>query len=415
MAIDLMNYQPKGDKENSSFFNEYRLKIFERRKSSGIEDLVGNMRAIVTQVEPGTSIDTMVELYLMTPYRYAASYAGETHKYHVLHSRAEYPALILMEPLSDSFEEYVCRINRMYPMSRPTPHTRYIGEIYACADIDQTRSVLEEQSVRFEYAGEVENPFYASKGFLFSMPSDFTGNRIGYTAMNTNDPDSLELGDKFDLSEADEKRLAEAAEFGESSGIAPLLLGVDHMATRILAPDREDAILEFLTQVPYYFWGAYNISAMNSSTNVNRQPTISDDKNSPAKVFTANNTPSFVNSFADLPMPTETFVRNYGRRMHHVAIEVKDGDHMAGVKNVDFVVNAMKEQGVPFLAKVVGECTDQPNLKQIFSKHSGNTLLITEYVERCHGFDGFFTKDNVAELTAAAGQDEQYKHGHVFD
>jgi hypothetical protein len=415
MTIDLMNYQPKGDKENSSFFDEYRLKIYQRRKSSGIEDLVGNMRAFVTQVEPGTSVDTMVELYLMTPYRYAASYTSETHKFFVLHSQAAYPTLILMEPLSASFEEYVSRINQMYPMSRGSPHTRYVGEIYDCDDIDQTRTVLEEQSVRFEYAGEVENPFYASDGFLFSMPSDFTGNRIGYTAFDPNDPDSLSLGARFELDEADRKKLAVAAESGESSGIAPLLLGVDHMATRILAPDREDAILEFLTQVPYYFWGAYNISAMNSSTNVNRQPTITDDKQSPAKVFTANNTPSFVNSFAGLPMPTETFVRNYGRRMHHVAIEVKDGDHMAGVKNVDFVVNAMKEQGVPFLAKVVGECTDQPNLKQIFSKHSKNTLLITEYIERCHGFDGFFTKDNVAELTAAAGQDEQYKHGQIFD
>jgi hypothetical protein len=42
-------------------------------------------------------------------------------------------------------------------------------------------------------------------------------------------------------------------------------------------------------------------------------------------------------------------------------------------------------------------------------------LLITEYVERCHGYEGFFTRDNVAALTAAAGADERYDHGHVFD
>ena len=94
---------------------------------------------------------------------------------------------------------------------------------------------------------------------------------------------------------------------------------------------------------------------------------------------------------------------------------MQDGDHAANEKNVDFVVNALKEKGVPFLAHVVGECKDEPNLKQIFSKHSKNTILITEYVERCHGFDGFFTKDNVAALTEAAGQDEQFKHGQVFD
>ncbi len=67
-------------------------------------------------------------------------------------------------------------------------------------------------------------------------------------------------------------------------------------------------------------------------------------KQSPARVFTANNTPSYLNSFDNLPMPTEDFV-----------------------------------------------------------------------VERCLGYDGFFTCDNVAALTAAAGEAERYQHGHVFD
>ena len=38
-------------------------------------------------------------------------------------------------------------------------------------------------------------------------------------------------------------------------------------------------------------------------------------------------------------MPTEDFVRNFGRRMHHMAYEVLDGSHSAGEKNVDYVVN----------------------------------------------------------------------------
>jgi hypothetical protein len=165
----------------------------------------------------------------------------------------------------------------------------------------------------------------------------------------------------------------------------------------------------------YYFWGAYNIHEMNSSTNVNRNHNVKDDKESPAKVFTANNTPSFVNSFDNLPMPTEDFVRNFGRRMHHIAYEVTDGDHPSGVKNVDFVVGELHTLGVPFLAHIVGECKDDPDLKQIFSKHSKYSILITEYVERCHKFKGFFTKQNVASLTEAAGKDERYQHGHVFD
>lgn len=53
MSIDVLEYTPRGDKKNSEFFEEFRIKIYERRKSSGIEDLVGTMTAIVTQVEPG--------------------------------------------------------------------------------------------------------------------------------------------------------------------------------------------------------------------------------------------------------------------------------------------------------------------------------------------------------------------------
>ena len=78
------------------------------------------------------------------------------------------------------------------------------------------------------------------------------------------------------------------------------------------------------------------------------------------------------------------------------------------------------EANLPFLAKVFGGLSDEPDLKQIFSKHSPSSLLITEYVERLKGYDGFFTKDNVAALTEAAGQDEGLSEhinhaGTVFD
>ena len=32
MTLDIMTYQPAGDKKSSDFFNEYRLKIYERRQ-----------------------------------------------------------------------------------------------------------------------------------------------------------------------------------------------------------------------------------------------------------------------------------------------------------------------------------------------------------------------------------------------
>ncbi len=413
--MDLMSYEPVGDKKNSDFFNEYRLKIYERRAASGLQGQLGGMRAIVLQVETGDALAYLEEVYRTTPYRLASVRLGETHKVYLLRSRPEVPLLLVLEPLSAQFIDYITRLNRLYPLARSKRNARYVGEIFHTRDLEETRDTLEAQNIRFEYPGEVENPFYAAERFLFTFPSDNTTNRVGYTDSDLEDLAELPLGETIQLTAEEQGRLDRADAFAEDKGIKSLILGVDHMASRILAGEREDAILEFLTMSPYYFWGAYNIADQNSSTNVNRSPNVDDDKLSPAKVFTANNTPSFVNSFENLPMPTEDFVRNFGRRMHHIAQEVKDGDHASGAKNIDFVVDTLRDSGVAFLAQVVGECTDKPNLKQIFSKHSAYTLLITEYVERCLGYEGFFTKDNVAALTQAAGQDEHYKHGNVFD
>ncbi|MEX0866393.1 MAG: hypothetical protein WD030_03475 [Pirellulales bacterium] len=415
MTIDELTYPPKGDKKNSAFFDEYRLRIYERRRASGLEDLLQQMRGVVVQVECGDAAPYLRELYLMGPYRFQAGFVSATHKVYVLMSQPKFPRLFVLEPLSADYSDEITMVNRLYPLAAAKPNARYIGEIFSTTDAARTREVLESHNIRFNYHHETKNPFLTDAGFTFTFPSDYTGNRIGYCDHDIDDHAALQLGKPFELDAAELDKLAAIDDFAKQQRLVPLVLGLDHMATRILAGEREDAILEFLTMSNYYFWGAYNIAEMNSSTNVNRNGHVDDDKHSPAKVFTANNTPSFVNSFDNLPMPTEDFVRNYGRRMHHMAYEVVDGDHRGGEKNVDYVVNTLKEKGVPFLAHVVGECLDDPNLKQIFSKHSPYSILITEYVERCHGYEGFFTKSNVAALTAAAGQDEQYRHGQVFD
>ena len=415
MSLDITAFEPLGDKKNSDFFNEYRMKIYQRRRQSGLEDLLNEVCALVVQVETGDALSYLKELYLMTPYRLLHTYLNSTHKIFFLESQPEFPHFIVLEPLDRNFTDDLTRLNNLYPLARKKPNARYVGEIFSVNDLAETRKVLESHNIRFHYPDETENRFFSNPHFNFTFPSSMTGNRIGYTPRGSYDIEAMEIGERIELTGADMKGLEEADARARGKGAVPLILGVDHMATRILSGEREDAILEFLTMSNYYFWGAYNIVDQNSSTNVNRNGNVDDDKCSPAKVFTANNTPSFVNSFENLPMPTEDFVRNFGRRMHHIAYEVVDGDHQSGEKNVDFVVETLKDFGVAFLAHVVGECTDEPNLKQIFSKHSEYSILITEYVERCLGYEGFFTRSNVAELTKAAGEDERYHHGNIFD
>jgi hypothetical protein len=192
-------------------------------------------------------------------------------------------------------------------------------------------------------------------------------------------------------------------EMQERLGIKEILLPVDHLATRVYSQNREAAILEYLALSSYYYWGSYDIKDQNSSTNVTKNIRLAPESNSPAKVFTANNTPYCVNHLDQLPSPTETFVRNYGPRLHHIAVDVKDGQ-TSGKENIDYVVDAIAAQGKGFLLETIG--SRQEGLKQIFSSASEFSSLIIEYVQRFGDFHGFFTKENVAQLTFAAGQEE---------
>jgi len=416
MAFDYLQYQPQGDKKNSEFFETYREKIYQWRQENGLNDLVGAMRGVVIQVQTGDAINYLAELYVMTPYRLAKAYKNATHTIYVLKNTDDTPLYFILEPIRYDYVDETTRMNRLSPGALAKDNARYIGEIFYARDLKETVKLIGSHDIRFHDLGESANAFYAGD-IQFTIPSSYTNNRFGYSDSDFSDLDALNLGKVFELDAQQQRQLEQADQFFHEKGFKDLLIGVDHMATRILSSSRECAILEFLTCSSYYFWGAYNIDSMNSSTNVNRNPNVDNDRKSPAKVFTANNTPYFVNALeGNPPMPTETFVRNLGARMHHIAQEVKDGDHVSGQKNIDYVVNTIKEYGVPFLAHVVGECTDSPDLKQIFSKRSPFSMLITEYVERCHNFDGFFTKTNVASLTAAAGLDETIgHHGHVFD
>jgi hypothetical protein len=158
----------------------------------------------------------------------------------------------------------------------------------------------------------------------------------------------------------------------------------------------------------YYYWGSYDIKDQNSSTNVTKNVRQQPESRSPAKVFTANNYPYCVNHLDQLPSPTESFVRNYGPRLHHMAVEVKDGQRN-GREHIDIVVEAIAAQGKGFLLDTVG--SREEGLKQIFSSASAFSALIVEYVQRFGDFQGFFTRDNVAQLTYAAGQEEGVRVG----
>jgi hypothetical protein len=394
-------YQPKGDKQNSEFFQAYLHKIYNYRQKSGLEQNIGLLDHFVIQVAPNTAGDYICELLLSIPYDYIESFKTEHFIFHVLRYSTDTPDILIREPLDDTDRD-VIHLNLLNPKSAATPQVRYIGEVFQCQDLTELYNQLHHtQSILFE-----SKPSELKPGeVLWTQPSIFTHNHYGYILDSQSK--QYRRSENYQFSADIKARFKLAKDMFNNYDLHKYVLPVDHFATRLYCHDREHAILEFLTLSPYYFWGAYNIGDQNSSTNVCRHINTSSELHSPAKVFTANNTPFYTNHIDQLPSPTENFVRAYGRRLHHIAFAVRDGfigPEENNYRNVDFVVDQLKKAQMKFLDHVIGSCDE--GLKQIFSEKSKYSLLITEYIQRCDNFDGFFTKENVAALTKAAGEDD---------
>jgi hypothetical protein len=399
--INSLAFARHGDKENSAFFEDYLARILEERDRLGLTEMVHEIDALMITVDPDHSIEYIAELCLMTPYHYLVTLESESHWTHILRIDLDSPDLIVREVKDANFRGIFRSLNEIYPVGSQKPNSRYMGEIIRVTNKHEVEQIQQSREFRFFNQNDIRK-LELPGNLAISKPSPYTHNIVGYLERALSDIRVYALGIstiRSDVQSAYEK----AKEVQESLKINDLILPVDHLATRIYSQNREVAILEYLSLSSYHFWGAYNIKDQNSSTNVTKSVHALPESKSPAKVFTANNTPYFVNHLEKLPSPTETFVRNYGPRLHHMALAVKDGER-DGIENIDFVVNSIAEQGKGFLLDVIG--SKEQGLKQIFSNASEHSSLIIEYVQRYGDFDGFFTKENVAALTEAAGVEE---------
>lgn len=391
-----------GDKQNSPFFEEYLLRLLEERDRSGLTDMIDQIEAIMITVDPGNSIRYIGELALMTPYHYLVTLESKSHWTHVLRIDMNSPDFLVREVKDRRTRGIFRSLNEVYPIGARKPNSRYMGEILRVSDLHGVVECQQAREFRFfsqDDARKLELP----GNLAIVKPSPYTHNIVGYMERAPEQIRVYALGISSINPEVQDVYQA-AKELQKTLRIDDLILPIDHLATRIYSQNREVAILEWLSLSSYYYWGSYDIHDQNSSTNVTKNVHPGSEIHSPAKVFTANNTPYFVNHLEQLPSPTETFVRNYGPRLHHIALAVRDGE-TDGVENIEHVVSQIAAQGRDFLLDVIGS-RDQ-GLKQIFSSASEHSSLIIEYVQRFGDFQGFFTRENVAQLTHAAGVEEE--------
>jgi len=397
-----LGFNRQGDKLNSNFFEEFLVRLLEERDRSGLTDMIHEIDAIMITVDPGHSIRYIGELALMTPYHYLVTLESEDHWTHILRIDMNSPDILLREVKDASIKGIFRSLNEVYPIGMRKPNSRYMGEILRVTNLHDVVECQKHREFRFFSQDEIRK-LQLPGNLAVSKPSPYTHNIVAYIERPLDQIRTYALGVSAIRNDVQEVYLAAKAR-QEELEIDALIRPIDHLATRVYSQNREVALLEWLSLSSYYYWGSYDIHDQNSSTNVTKSTHYACEMISPAKVFTANNTPYFVNHLEKLPSPTETFVRNYGPRLHHIALSVLDGESYA-MENIDFVVKQIASQGRDFLLDVIGSKDD--GLKQIFSSASEHSSLIIEYVQRFGDFSGFFTKDNVAELTRAAGVEEE--------
>ncbi|HEY9198218.1 MAG TPA: hypothetical protein VIR60_02550 [Gammaproteobacteria bacterium] len=399
-SLDFPRY---GDKLNSSRFEDYLGMLLEERDRIGLTGLIRQIDALMITVEPGHSAAYVAELCLMTPYHYLVTLESETHYTHILRIDMSAPDILVREVKDPNTRGIFRSLNEVYPVGAVKPNSRYMGEVLRVTDPHAVVDMQKARDIRFfnqEQIRKLELP----GNMAVVKPSPYTHNIVAYWERPEAEIRIYALGwssIRDDMQAAYEG----AKQTQERLGIDTLLLPIDHLATRIYSQNREAAILEYLTLSSYYYWGSYDIADQNSSTNVTKSVHFANELECPAKVFTAANHPYFLQHLLT-ESPTEAFVRNFGPRLHHIAVAVADGE-TSSLANIDYVVESLRDCGQKFLLDVIG--SKEEGLKQIFSSASEYSSLIIEYVQRFGDFQGFFTKDNVAELTHAAGVEESLK------
>jgi hypothetical protein len=307
-----------GDKINSVFFDDYIDKVMADREASGLTTLIDRVIGLLVAVEPGHGSLYSQDICLMTSYEYVFSYQSDQFFTHVLRSSEKQPDLFVREPRIPDYCDIFKNINASFPQGAQKPHSRYLGEIMEVSDLQRVVALQKERGIRFFDAQQLlEMDLF--NDICFTKPSPYTHNILGYKNPESNY--FSQSGIPFINNEIDvlckQKKVLQ-----KTLGIHSLMGYIDHLATRVYSQNREAAILEWLALTSYYYCGSYEIKSQNSTTNVTKSIHYDSEIFCPAKVFTAARTPYFLNHFHGTPSPTEKFVRDFGPRLHHMAINV---------------------------------------------------------------------------------------------
>lgn len=337
----------------------------ELRRKTGLEGLTGRLEALIINTEPDKQQAAVKELLRYTGLKVDDVFEDAHFQTCVLKTADSADFLVRSRKKgSNPFRVFNDGLK-----SHILPNTRLETFVFHTTDLKEYVQLKKSQGIGFLSDSIMETDHYC---FIQTLPSAFTGLSYGFVQWK---------GEERNYRKAESQSLDWNLQKPDYSYLRNIKW-IDHAAIRVRAENRDDAILEFMKLTNYDFEFAIYVKQLNSITNVAR---VSDKDF--AMVFTSG-----IKKYEDEKTsgPTEKFIHNYGRRVHHMAFHTE---------NIDETYRKIKQDGMGFLIELVG--SPELGLKQTFTQASKNTFLVNEYIHRFGDFDGFFTKNNVTELTRA--------------
>ncbi|UCG59739.1 MAG: hypothetical protein JSU70_09510 [Phycisphaerales bacterium] len=349
---------------DDDFLRTEALRVAEERNAAGLGGLVRGLDCVIINTEPHTQKAAVQELLACTGLKFEKAFEDSEAVTCVLGAAGTADFLVRSRKTPTPFEDV-----RAFPKASGLPNTRLETFVFDVIDLERYVAIQQQRGIRF-----LSDEIIRADGYCFiqTIPSSFSGISIGFIQW---------ISPPKDYASTESKPLDWSFRKPDSPFLANIK-ELDHAATRVEAKDRDPAIIEFMNLTSYNFDFSIYVKTFNSITNVARL-----SKSDFAMVFTSG-----IHPYVDegTSGPTEKFVHNYGKRVHHIAFNTE---------KIESTVDSLKSSGMQFLLELVG--SEEEGLKQIFSTPSRNTLLVNEYIHRYGDFDGFFTKGNVSLLTAA--------------
>ena len=352
---------------NDEFLLTEAPRVIAKRKSDGLEGLVGGLEFVIINTEPDYREAAAAELLRFTGLELDDAFQDDDFVTLVLKTEGSADFLIRSRKGDNPFG-----VTTAYPKAAHLPNTRLETFVFNTPDLSRYVEIQRANGVEFLTDAPVAAETHL---FIQTIPSTFSDISIGLVQWLKPERDY-----RTDGARTTETDIA-------SAPAAPLsnVKELDHAAVRIEAYDRDAAILEFMMLTNYNFEFSIYVKLFNSITNVSRL-----SKDDFALVFTSGIRPYESDETSG---PTEKFLHNYGRRVHHMAFRTEQ---------IEETFEELKSRDMKFLIGLIG--SEAEGLKQTFSEASPNTLLVNEYIRRYGDFDGFFSPKNVMLLTGSTNK-----------